>query len=645
MKKTYITALFLAQCFALSAQQIHIGSLRTNMPKLSTTTVTVPVAAAAASQADAPVSRALAATHRGVGYCVGDSITTKDVGFGKAGTYRIGADLTADRLGAYKGCKVVGIRFAVSRPIGKTNVYVYKVANDGASPVVQTSIRNTSEGWNEVYFNSLQEITLNGDERLIYCFDYNETQAMVNNDKGAICFYGDEQSVMPGGALIMQNDGFYSITNGNLCIQLIIDISSLPKKDVVLTTLMAGNKYQKPGSEINAFIGYSNIGLEDISSLRLGYRFDDGEATYIDCNDNVKVNAAGSAQENIIVPTSLPAGPHKLSVFVDKIEGKTPVNTHGDKIENNYVVYTKSLEHQKTYVEQYCSQNSPYAGFVNPGMDAAAKAGNVCLVNVYKNGEPLAVDGASYLENLYAYTYPCFTVNRFYFFGENYIAYDANDFAAILPNLVQESVEQLTNEVRQSNPAFATVNVTSTYSPDTHQVTLDVTGDVTDEAKTIYGDIGLTLMAVENGVKAKQVVADILGNVDTDNNYVHNNVLRAYITDPKGDRMNVVGGKYSKRYTYTVPTQYNADNMIVLATVGKYASKIDASNVMDFDITNAATVKLTGGVSGITYVKADGTSTAADGIYTINGTRVNNATAKGIYIVRKDGVARKVVVK
>ena len=408
------------------------------------------------------------------------------------------------------------------------------------------------------------------------------------------------------------------------------------KKDVELTTLMAGNKYQKAGSKLVAFIGYSNKGLEDISSLRLGYRFDDGEATYIDCNNELKVNKTGSTIANITIPASLAAGPHKLSVFVDNIEGNTPENTHGDKIENTYVIYTKSLEHQMTYVEQYCSQNSQYANLVNSGMDAAAKSGYISLVNVYKKGETLAAEGASDIEELYAYTYPCFTVNRFYFTGENYIAYDVNDYAS-MPGFAQESVKTIVAEARNTNPAFATVNVTSTYSPDTHQVTLDVTGDVSDEAKLAYGDIGLTLMAVENGVKAKQLLSD--GTVD--NNYV----LRAYITNPNGERMDVVDGKYSKSYTYIVPTKWNIDNMEVVATVGKYVPNVDDSNVLDVDITNAAIVKLTGGVSGITNVKAGGASTAADGIYTINGTRVNDAKAKGIYIVRKDGVARKVVVK
>ena len=263
------------------------------------------------------------------------------------------------------------------------------------------------------------------------------------------------------------------------------------------------------------------------------------------------------------------------------------------------------------------------AYYINPGMDEAAQNKDVCLVNVYKHGEPLAPEGSSYLENLYAYTYPCFTVDRFYFFGENNIAFDLIDYATFMPQLVSEAVEQLVNENRAGNPSFATVNLSSAYTSATRQLTLDVTGDVTDEAKSIYGDIGLTLMLVENGVVSPQKVVGTLGyGTTTDNKYVHNHVLRAYVTSPKGDRMDIADGKYSAHYTYTLPADWNADNMQVVALA----------------------VKLTGGTSGISAVNTANVASPADGIYTLDGTRVSNPS-KGLYIVRKGGVARKVVIK
>ena len=152
-------------------------------------------------------------------------------------------------------------------------------------------------------------------------------------------------------------------------------------------------------------------------------------------------------------------------------------------------------------------------------------------------------------------------------------------------------------------------------------------------------------MLVENGVVSPQKVVGTLGyGTTTDNKYVHNHVLRAYVTSPKGDRMDIADGKYSARYTYTLPAAWNADNMQVVALAGKYMPTIDDSNVLDADITNACTVKLTGGTSGISAVNTANVASPADGIYTLDGTRVSNPS-KGLYIVRKGGVARKVVIK
>ena len=156
MKKTYITAMLMSQSLVLCAQQVHVGGVCAKLPKTSTITVNVPVESAA-PQAKVPVRRVLASTERGVGYCSGDSITTKGMCFGKAGTYSVAADLSSSVLSSYNGCKVVGIRFALSQSIGKSKVFIYKVSGQNASSLVNATVRRTSEGWNEVRFNSAQD--------------------------------------------------------------------------------------------------------------------------------------------------------------------------------------------------------------------------------------------------------------------------------------------------------------------------------------------------------------------------------------------------------------------------------------------------------------------------------------------------------
>ena len=639
MKKRYIVILLLAQSMMLCAQQVRVGAKRALVSSSQ-----VSAATSLAPSASAVKPRVLAATERALGHTDGDSITTNGAYLGEAGTYRVGAVLSSDKLSDYKGCKVVGLRFALSQSIGKTSAYIYNVVDGYANSLVETTVRRTSDGWNEVRFNSSQEYTIQGDDQLIFGFDYNESDAMVAAKNGALCFY-TPKTEDPNASLLLQDDAFYPMTGvGNLCVQLIVDVSNLPKKDVRLTHLLAGNKYKTLGEDIDAYVQFSNTGLDDLASMRFGYRFDNGAVTYIDSNSALKSGEVGSVNKLLAMPSGMKPGSHKLTFYVDKIDGGIPTVTAGDTLTNSFVVYTKSLKRQQTYVEQYCSQKNYLGTLVNDQMNAVALDDSICLVNVYKDGETLSASGSAYLDELYAYTYPCFTIDRFYFMGENSIAFDVNDYASMMPTLVGDAVRMLVKEARL-NPALATVDIRPSYSADSREITLDVSGELTDEAKTIYGDLGLTVMLTEDNVKSPQVELNAAGDAtQTNRNYVHNHVLRAYLTEPTGDKMDIADGKYTARLTYTLPSAWVADNITAVAVVGKYLPEVDDNNVFDADITNAASVKVTAGGTGIGNVKVE--PSAADGVYTLNGMRVGGSVkAKGIYIVRTDGVARKVVVK
>lgn len=334
---------------------------------------------------------------------------------------------------------------------------------------------------------------------------------MVAAKRGALCFY-QPKTEDSNASLLLKDDAFYTMSDaGNLCVQLIIDVSSLPKKDVHLTHLPAGNKFKTPEETLDTYLQYTNSGLEDIASMRLGYRFDDGAVTYIDVDGSVKAGAIGGVNKLIKMPQDIKPGSHKLTFYADKIDGAVPTVTEGDTHVNRFVVYTKQLKHQQTYVEQYCSQKSYFGSLVNDQMNSVAADDFICLANVYKDGEMLSVGSSAYLDELYAYTYPCFTVDRFYFMGENSIAFDVNDYASMMPTLVSGAVRMLVAEARQ-NPAFATVGMRSSFSQSSRELSLDISGEVTDEVPAIYGNLGLTVLLTEDGVKAQQVVLNSAGN-------------------------------------------------------------------------------------------------------------------------------------
>lgn len=645
--------LLLLQCLLVSAQQVQIDRSR-GVAYVPATLKAGPVAgegqesATAASPTSHP-RRALANTERAVGYCQGDSITYSGAYFGEVGSYDMAAMITSGTMANYKGCKIVGVRFALSKTIGKSKIFIYKVDSEGnAEQLVSNTVRRTAAGWNEVRLNSAQEITITGDDQYIMGFTYNESVAMVNAEEGALCFYGEKASSSYS-SLVLQDETFLPLSNvSDLCVQLIVDVSSLPRKAVSLNSVLNGTSYKKLGSKMDLMMSYSNAGLDPVSSVRFGFKVDEGTPTYYDVNLTTPLapGASTTFAKVLDMPADVTVGRHNLNIFVDKIDGNTPVATERGKLADPFVAYNESFKHQKQYVEQYNSQNSVVAPYVNDYFAQLANDPDVFGVNLYPAGQSLSVASSTYLDDLYAYTYPCFTVNRFYFgMGELHYAFDINDYAIQFPKLVYDGFRSIVDEAN-SFPAFATVQLSTTYDKATRQVGVDVSGDLAADAPAIFGDMALTVMLTEDGVTSPQNTYNtVTQQTQVNNNYSHDAVLRAYLTSPVGDKLQVSGNHYTAHYTYTLPATFDSESITVGAIVTKAFDEVNKGNMQMADVTNCNSVKL-GRATGIEGVTSDATAVqgAADGIYTLSGMRVDNQRAqKGIFIVRQGGKSVKVV--
>ncbi len=646
MKKSIVLVLMLMQILFVCAQCVTVGeSFPLELVETACSVVAQGIGNSAASPALSP-KRILSSTERGVGYTDGDSVTIKGVRVGQAGTYRVAAVLPTSSISAYAGCKIVGLRFALSQSIGKTTAFLYSVKDAVATEIQTVNVRRTVDGWNEVRFNASQEYTINGDcNSLMYGFAYNESDEMVAAGEGALCFYMPS-TANTSASLIEKDNGFYTMSGfGNLCVQLIVDVSTLPKKAVTMTTLLSGNKYHKAGSPVDAFVMYSNTGQEEISSLRVGYRIDDGETTYVDDSNALKVGASGSVNPQFALPEDLASGKHTLSFFVDKIDGNPSASAATDTISEDFVVYRQSTQRNCNYIEQYNSQDSYLGAQVNSQMNSGSAKDGVALVNLYRDGEPLAVDASLAKTKLYAYTAPCFTVDRFYMMGEKYVAFDVNDYVSLLPKFWSTLIAPLVSEA-DANPCFSTLAVEPQYDAASRTLTLGVSGNTVDELPQVVGDMALTLMLVEDKVISEQKVLNG-SNVVTDRNYSHDNVLRDYITSANGERLDVVNGSFSANFKYVVPETCNASNLKVVALLTKWLPEVIESNVLDADVFNAAAVAVHADASGISSVSGDNTSaTLSDGVYTLSGVKIPEARMRnGVYVVRSGGKSHKVIVK
>lgn len=581
----------------------------------------------------------LSNNQRLLGYTLTDDISLNGAYFGQAGTYPIGAALEPADIAAYKGCTVVGVRVAAATNLGRTRTFVYNFTGEAFNPIFEQKQR-IYEGWNVVFFNG-DGYEIQGDETFFFGFDYVETQEMVDAEQGGLACNGEETD----GAFYLygdygQGEGLYSISGaGCLCVQLIVDVSSLPANDMAITFLDAGFKYKLPGASFEVMAYLANSGRDSVQNYQLGYQIDNQTPVYIDRSEVIVPGGRDTWIGSISLSDDIATGHHTMSLFVSSVNGEA---VDDKRLDAPFAVYRDSLDRQMAYLEVYADQTSPYSAMLDETIAYLKQQfAPVCVVKVHKPGTSLAVSDAAYLTEMYAYTFPSFTINRSYFPGEEHVAYDMNYY---LPLVGKEMTAAILGDMLIQdllNPAFANLSLSGSYDPDTRQLTIEATGQLLPEAQAIYGNVALTLMLSENSVKSRQAVYNaVTQRTTTNQNYRHDDVLRAYITAPEGTPVDAVGNTFTATFTTTLDAAWQKDNMSVVALLTKASDDVMDEPITELDVINATCLPL---------AKLEETSTIADhrldrsrsvAGFTLDGRRTTKAR-KGIMI--SDG--RKVLVR
>lgn len=586
----------------------------------------------------------LSSIQRAVGYIVNnapDSITMKGALIGSAGTFPVAVAISDDILDNYAGCKVVGIRVAAAQSLGKSEMFLYSVNNGVVSEEGITKSQRLYEGWNNVFFNGDTSWEIQEGQTLIVGFEYTETEAMVEAGIGGLCTVGEAKG---NDFLVYGNfgsgEGWYGVRNlGSLCIQLIVDVSSLPAKELSLGYLDTGFRYKKAGESIDMYVIAMNTGREDIASYTLTCQVDEEEPQVFTYDETLPEHGNAHLQPSISLPADIAVGEHRLTVSLQAGESADEKGTDS----SIFYIYDKSLPRMKNYVEQYNSQNEYMASIVNPIFNQVASNNDaMVLVNVYEPGNPLSLPASDYLHTLYAYTLPSFTSNRSYFPGESYIAYDVNyyaeQYAPLVPSIIEDIIAQ-----DLAQPAFATVELQGSINEETRELTIDVTGELAEGALDILGTPALTLLLAEDNVKGEQtVLSKITQRPTVQKDYMHQHVLRAYVTPALGAPVSVNGLQYSAHYTFNIDPSWDINNLTLVGFITRSAEEVTDENVMQMDVTNCNSISLADltGIGGVTA-----TPSSIPEYFSIDGRRLQAPPSHGIYIIRQGGVSRKNVVK
>lgn len=584
----------------------------------------------------------LSNSQRLLGYTLTDDIDVSGALFGAAGTYTIGAAIEPAMLAPYAGCRVVGIRIAAAKSLGRTRTFVYNFTGTSFDPVIEQKQR-LYEGWNNVFFNG-DGYEIQGDETLFFGFDYVETDDMVAAEEGGLACVGNDTD----GAFYIygnfgQGEGLYSITGaGKLCVQLIVDISSLPLNDMAITYLDAGFKHKRPGENVEVLATFTNTGRDSVYTYQIGYCLDEQQPVLINCKDTIAEGRQDSWLGTVMLPDDIATGMHTLRFFVNSVNGETlDSEANGKHLDAQFAIYRDSVDRQMVYLEVYNDQASPYSAMLNDAVRRMQQQfQQVCVVNVHRPGTKLAVSDADYLSDLYAYTYPSFTVNRAYFPGEAYVAYDMNDY---LPYFGTEmSAGILTDIVMQDfySPAFATIDLHAEYDPGSRQLTVEATGELLPEATAIYGDLALTLLITEDSVVSQQSVYNFTTQrTSTNRNYVHQDVLRGYVTAPTGHLLTPDDGQYTARFTTTLDNSWGPEHLHLVGFLTKNADTVTADDLRNMDIINATSIPISENlIVSISSVKQSMESSTT--CYSLDGRPVKTIHPRGIFIMNGKKIVR-----
>lgn len=579
---------------------------------------------------------------RNIGFSNSENIDVAGAYFGTAGTYSVGVRFDSDFLESYDGCRIIGMKVAAACDLGRTRAFIYD-ASSPATPLAAQKQR-IYEGWNEISLSG-NGLVIDKDTPLFCGFDYTETAAMVTAEEGGLCFAGSATS---GGLMLLAGGKLQEIQfNGSLCVQLTVDVSNMPQRDFRFTFFDPGYRYRGSLDKFEMMGTLENIGLLDASALTLAYSFDDMEPVTTVVETPVAPGATYSWQLSTQLPASLGAGAHEFRAWVESIDGEpTGHMTAPSRCASAlFYVHDGQLQRHFTYVEVYADQDSPYSAALEEAFAAAGLDDSAQIVNLFSPESSLNVPQCDFWTASYAYTFPSFTVNRSYFPCESHIAYDLNDYLFTFPDYFLTAI--LGDVILSDNSSVCLTDITLSGSLDSSSRHLDVTasGNLMSDALAVYGDIAVTLMLVEDGVKSPQTTLSATSRPVTDRQYVHNNVLRAYITSPRGDKVDPDGKTYSADFTIDIDPAWNIENLRVVGLVSRSADHLTADNMKYYDISDTNILRLSD-IASVESVVNDESGLSPATYFTIDGRQATEPLQPGIYIRRlSDGTSSKVLVR
>ena len=212
------------------------------------------------------------------------------------------------------------------------------------------------------------------------------------------------------------------------------------------------------------------------------------------------------------------------------------------------------------------------------------------------------------------------------------LGYDTDTYLKEIVSMIREYIDE-TN----IDPSFVALDIEQSYDADSRKLDITVKGTGAADAAAILEGSAITIYLTEEGLKGRQY-----SNGSWQNNFVHNNVLRAVLTNVYGDPIKWDGDNFEYTTSFSIPDDYKEENLSITAFVAPQVTS--STDIYHMAVNNCEKVAVnTSTTSGIQQI--DGAKVLENEIYNVDGQRITTPQ-KGINLIKMtDGSFRKVVVK
>lgn len=436
----------------------------------------------------------------------------------------------------------------------------------------------SDQGWNTIQLATPYEVNLPDGYSLRIGFDY--TQVDKNAKPLSAVKVGTIYPSLNYRSGKWTNYGIN--TNGNLSLQCITESENYPEYIVRLANLTC-KSMAKTGDDLSFKLQARNLGVSEVAA---------GDLTFDVAIDGNVVNTITNPESLTFAFKYIPgtantagliAGSHTLSVTLKALKGE-PVETPVT-LTATFTNFDFGYTRQKHLVEQYTSTSCTYCPIGTANVlaltqmrdDIAWVAAHGIQSTAYP--DPYA---SQQVDTILTYVgmdgFPEGSFDRTVGISS------ANSIIAVLTTLSAATMSNFLNYVEET-PAWATVNINSTYNADTREANVIIDGEMVPDFNDRMGsDSKLTVYITEDHLISPQYNSGIW-----DQNYEHNNVLRMALGSARGVTINRDGNNYRNEFTVSIPEEWEADNLNIVAFIGR---PLRSNAQTDIYITNTNQRKL-----------------------------------------------------